>query len=65
MENAIKIFEYKAVDYFGGEEALKSTQSRDKIKTNYCKEHSIKLIRIPYWEFDNIEEILNKELEVN
>lgn len=55
---------YKAVDYFGGEEALKSTQSRDKIKTNYCKEHNIKLIRIPYWEFDNIEEILNRELEV-
>ena len=29
-----------------------------------CLEFSIKLIRIPYWEFDNIEEILNRELEV-
>ena len=33
-------------------------------KTQYCKENNIKLIRIPYWEFDNIEEILNRELEV-
>lgn len=27
-----------------------------------CLEFSIKLIRIPYWDFDNIEEILNREL---
>ena len=35
---------------------------RDTIKTIYCKENEIKLIRIPYWDFDNIEEILCKEL---
>ena len=35
---------------------------RDTIKTIYCKENNIKLIRIPYWDFDNIEEILEKEL---
>lgn len=58
------LLHYKAVDYFGGEEALKATQMRDEIKTNYCKEHNIKLIRIPYWDFNNIEDILNKELEV-
>ena len=56
---------YKAVDYFGGDDALRNTKCRDEIKTQYCKENNIKLIRIPYWEFDNIEEILNKELEVN
>ena len=33
---------------------------RDTIKTIYCKENNIKLIRIPYWEFDNIENILDK-----
>jgi Zn finger protein HypA/HybF involved in hydrogenase expression len=32
---------------------------KDLIKTNYCLEHNIKLIRIPYWEYDNIEVILN------
>lgn len=37
---------------------------RDTIKTNYCKENNIQLIRIPYWEFDNIEKILIKELNL-
>lgn len=31
----------------------------------YCKEHGIKLIEIPYWDYDNIETILNKELDIN
>lgn len=35
---------------------------KDKIKTDYCLKNNIKLIRIPYWDFENIEEILNKEL---
>ena len=34
------------------------------IKTVYCKENNIKLIRIPYWEFNNIENILSKELNL-
>ena len=37
---------------------------RDTIKTVYCKENNIKLIRIPYWEFNNIENILIKELNL-
>ena len=36
---------------------------RDNIKTKYCEDNNIKLIRIPYWEFDNVEKIL--ELELN
>ena len=46
----------KAMDRFVG------TKVRDTIKTIYCKENNIKLIRIPYWDFDKIEEILEKEL---
>lgn len=34
----------------------------DERKNQYCKENNIPLLRIPYWEFDNIEEILHKEL---
>ena len=34
----------------------------DDIKTKYCKDNNIELIRIPYWEKDNIEEILNHKL---
>lgn len=42
---------------------LKAQQYRDKIKTKYASKNNIKLLRIPYWEFNNIEEILKKELE--
>ena len=34
-------------------------------KTQYCNDNNIKLIRIPYWDFNNIEKILKKELKVN
>ena len=36
----------------------------DNIKTQYCKDNNIKLIRIPYWEFKNIEKILEHELKL-
>jgi len=34
----------------------------DKLKNEYCLKNNIKLIRIPYWDFDNIESILQEEL---
>ena len=40
-------------------------QYHDKLKNEYCEKNNIRLIRIPYWDFDNIEDILSKELEVN
>lgn len=45
-------------------ENLKQYQLRDDIKTIYCQDNNIKLLRIPYWEINNIEEILNKELHI-
>lgn len=38
--------------------SLEKTQAHDKIKNNYCETHNIPLIRIPYWEKDNIETYL-------
>lgn len=35
---------------------------RDKLKNEFCKTHKIKLIRIPYWEYENIETILKEQL---
>lgn len=35
---------------------------KDNIKNDYCKKHNIKLLRIPYWNFDNIDNILASEL---
>lgn len=49
-------------------EMLILTQSNDKLKDEYANKHGWKLIRIPYWEYNNIEnildEILNKSNEV-
>lgn len=54
---------YKPVKYFGGKNAFEQQKINDKIKKDFCKENNIKLIIIPYWEKDNIEEILKKELK--
>lgn len=54
---------YVQVDHFGGEEEFKKVKKRDAIKDQYCKDHGIKLIRIPYTDFDRIEEILEKALK--
>jgi hypothetical protein len=35
---------------------------KDEIKTKYCKQNNIPLIRIPYWERDNIEYFLWDQL---
>ena len=32
-------------------------------KDKYAKKYGWKSIRIPYWEFDNVEKILNKEIK--
>ena len=45
------------------EQNFKEIQTHDKIKNEYAKKHGWKLIRIPYWDFDNIEEIL--EINMN
>ena len=34
------------------ENQLKNRQYLDNIKTQYCKDKNIELIRIPYWDFD-------------
>jgi len=46
------------------------TKEHDEIKNKYCISNNIPLIRIPYWEYDNIEEILkdimtNKNMDNN
>jgi len=51
---------FKSFKFFGGKEKLKQNKKRDEIKNQYCLENNIDLIRIPYYEFDNIEEILKR-----
>lgn len=53
---------FKANNYFG-EKEFELTQKRDNIKNSYCKKNNINLLRIPYWEIDSIEDILDEEFE--
>lgn len=49
-------------DKYYEEQNYETLQIHDKRKNQYCKENNIPLIRIPYWQFDKIEEILEKWL---
>ena len=48
----------------GGEESFWLNIVHDAIKNAYCEDHNIKLIRIPYWELNNVESILNNNLNI-
>ena len=53
---------YVPFGYMSDTNLFDIAQTRDKIKNKYCKDNNIKLLRIPYWDFKNIGEILSKEL---
>jgi hypothetical protein len=52
---------YKSVEIFGGEKQFLEQQRVDKIKKDFCNNQNIKLIEIPYWDFNEINNILSKE----
>lgn len=62
------IIEYDGRQHFkkgwNSESEFERTKINDIIKTKYCLENNIKLIRIPYINFKNIENILEKELQL-
>jgi hypothetical protein len=63
--NLICLIEYDGEFHFGKyfeDQKYENTLIHDERKNNYCKNSNIPLLRIPYWQFDNIEEILHEEL---
>jgi very-short-patch-repair endonuclease len=40
-------------------------QTNDRIKDKYCEDNGIRIVRIPYWEKENIEAILSKLFDVS
>ena len=52
-------FHYQPIE---GEDALQVQQIHDKFKDEYCLSNNISLVRIPYWERDNMLEIINNKL---
>lgn len=59
------LIEYDGVYHYQpviNEELFAKGKIRDELKDNYALEHNINLIRIPYWDYKNIESILVKKL---
>lgn len=61
---------FMPVDFAGrgedwADDQFKKIQERDGIKNQYCITNNIPLIRIPYWEFDNVEIIISKLINYN
>ena len=48
-------------DVFGDESFIK-TKLHDDIKDKYCEKNKISMLRIPYWEYNKIENILSSYL---
>lgn len=57
---------YHPVKAWGGKEGFERRTMLDNMKNKYCQEHNIKLYRIPYWNFNKINEemknIIDKEI---
>jgi len=51
------------MEFFGGLEAYDRLKKNDKIKSDYCEENYIDLIRIRYDQADRIFEILKESLK--
>lgn len=73
-DNFILLIEYDGLQHFEAvdfaskgkqwaEEQFELIKIKDKIKNEYCIENNIPLLRIPYWDFDRIEEILQAEFQ--
>lgn len=45
---------FEPIEHFGGKEQFLIQQERDKNKNEYCLQQGIKLVRIPYYNFDKI-----------
>lgn len=45
---------YRPIDFLGGEDKFKVQQANDQRRNQFCREHDIPLIRIPYYDYDKI-----------
>lgn len=59
---------YRPIDFANkgtkwAEKKFERSQFSDNTKRTYCKENNIPLLEIPYWEYDNAENIILKFLQ--
>ncbi len=53
---------FEPMEFFGGLKAYESLKLNDKIKSDYCEDNYINLIRIKYDQYENINKILTENL---
>lgn len=51
---------WRARGVFTNRGGAKATQYRDKIKDDYCAKHNIPVLRIPYYNYDKVDVIIEK-----
>ena len=52
----------KSIEYFGGEEQFVIQQEHDKRKREYAEKNGYRFLEIWYYDYNNIENLLDKEL---
>lgn len=65
-DNLVLLIEYDGVQHFDnrcfGGSGYEALRKNDQIKDAFCRKHDIPLLRIPYTELANVDQILNREL---
>ena len=67
INNSLLLIEYDGEQHFSnifGEESFRGTSRNDNIKNEYCEKKGIPLLRIPYYKYDDIEEIIKNYLNL-
>lgn len=68
IEDMNLLIEYDGIQHYEDTwhdpEKFRLTQKHDNMKNEYCKLHNIELIRIPYWDYSNISEILYEKFKI-
>ena len=49
---------YESVEKWGGDESFKDRIRKDNMKRDYCNKNHLRLIEIPYWDYDKIDKEL-------
>ena len=72
LPNYNLIIEYDGEQHFDINRAFNSNENKfwetvihDAIKNAYCEDNNINMLRIPFWEYNNIKEIIKNKLNIN
>ena len=58
-----RVIKFKNESIKNAKERYNKQQIHDILKSKYALDNGMNLLRIPYWEFDNLEDILNELLK--